>query len=260
MDISKDLEKVNSELTDISTEIEALLERQQFLLTRKLRLETLSVHENAGSASATETDTTNWSAPDFPWSVELEKTREKLFKISRFRPLQLECINVTMSGRDCVLIMPTGGGKSLCFQLPAVISKGITLVVSPLVSLMEDQLMALKELNIKSAMLNASCSKEQVNSVQSAMVDKNSDLKLLYVTPEKISKSKRFMAKLEKTFQGKVYYDVTNGCLHFGNSLPVSTVSVSLCLSSCLSVYLCLCLSQFVTPEPHSALTSLSSS
>ena len=66
---------------------------------------------------------------------------------------------------------------------------------------MEDQFMALKKLNIESALLNSKCSEEEVSSVQSAMVDK-SGLKLLYVTPEKIAKSKRFMAKLEKMFEG----------------------------------------------------------
>jgi ATP-dependent DNA helicase Q1 len=100
--------------------------------------------------------------------------------------------------------MPTGGGKSLCFQLPAVISKGLTLVVSPLVSLMEDQLMALERLQIKSAMLSAGSSREKVNSVHADMLDKKSGLKLLYVTPEKIAKSKRFMAKLEKCYDGMV--------------------------------------------------------
>ena len=68
---------------------------------------------------------------------------------------------------------------------------------------MEDQIMALKELKIESSFLNSNCSKEEVNAVHNAMLDKKSELKLLYVTPEKIAKSKRFMAKLEKTFEGK---------------------------------------------------------
>ena len=87
-------------------------------------------------------------------------------------------MKASMAGKDCILIMPTGGGKSLCFQLPSVICKGMTLVISPLISLMEDQLMALKELRIESALLNSKCSKEEVSSMQSAMVDK-SGLKLL---------------------------------------------------------------------------------
>ena len=97
--------------------------------------------------------------------------------------------------------MPTGGGKSLCYQLPAMISDGFSLVVSPLVSLMEDQLISVKSLGIESCMLNASSSKDEVNRVQSAMIDKQSGLKLLYVTPEKLAKSKRFMSKLEKSHE-----------------------------------------------------------
>ena len=100
--------------------------------------------------------------------------------------------------------MPTGGGKSLTFQLPALLSPGFTLVISPLVSLMEDQLMSLQEYNINACLLNAGCSKEHVNSVHNKMITKDSGLKILYVTPEKIAKSKRFMAKLEKAYAGMV--------------------------------------------------------
>ena len=61
---------------------------------------------------------------DFPWSSKVEQVRQKIFKINSFRLWQLETINVTLAGHDCILIMPTGGGKSLCYQLPAVISDG----------------------------------------------------------------------------------------------------------------------------------------
>ena len=62
---------------------------------------------------------------DFAWSKKLEDLRNSAFKISKFRPLQLQTMNATLSGKDCILIMPTGGGKSLCFQLPALVSKGL---------------------------------------------------------------------------------------------------------------------------------------
>ena len=61
---------------------------------------------------------------DFPWSSQVEQVRTEIFKIDSFRQWQLETINVTLSGHDCILIMPTGGGKSLCYQLPALISDG----------------------------------------------------------------------------------------------------------------------------------------
>ncbi len=61
---------------------------------------------------------------DFSWSSKVDEVRTEIFKINSFRHLQLETINVTLSGLDCILIMPTGGGKSLCYQLPAMISDG----------------------------------------------------------------------------------------------------------------------------------------
>ena len=211
MELSKELDEIDTELQEIETQIESLLERQQFLQSRKELIQSQicshldSSETTISSSSKKKESNKDWSGKDFPWSQNVETAREDIFNIKTFRPLQLECINATMSGSDCILIMPTGGGKSLCFQLPAVISKGITLVVSPLISLIEDQLMALKELKIDSTFLNANCSKGEVNAVHHAMVDKKSDLKLLYVTPEKIAKSKRFMAKLEKTYEGTVH-------------------------------------------------------
>ena len=80
---------------------------------------------------------------------------------------------------------------------------GVTLVITPLVSLMEDQLMALHDLNIAAEMLNASATKEDVNRVHNAMTDAKAPMKLLYVTPEKLAKSKRFMAKVQKMYEMK---------------------------------------------------------
>ena len=85
---------------------------------------------------------------DFPWSNQLKSKLQDVFKMNTFRPLQLSAINAFLSGHDVLVIMPTGGGKSLCYQLASLVDfkgktpetrKGFTLVVSPLVSLMEDQ-------------------------------------------------------------------------------------------------------------------------
>lgn len=143
----------------------------------------------------------DWEGGHFEWSEEVHLILKSQFKLDSFRSLQSSTINATLSNEDVILIMPTGGGKSLCYQLPALIRPGVSLVISPLVSLMEDQLLAVKNLGIESAMLKASSSREEVNRVHASMTDAKSSLKLLYVTPEKLSKSKRFMAKLEKMYE-----------------------------------------------------------
>src|SRR3972149_5224804 len=80
----------------------------------------------------------------------------KRFGLSAFRPGQRDAVETVMSGRDCLCVMPTGGGKSLCYQLPAVIRQGLTLVVSPLIALMKDQVDQLRERQIPAASINSS--------------------------------------------------------------------------------------------------------
>jgi ATP-dependent DNA helicase Q1 len=141
--------------------------------------------------------------------------------MTSFRALQLETINVTLSQLDCIVVMPTGGGKSLCFQLPAVVDPGLTLVVSPLVSLVEDQLWYLKSVGINADTLNASSSKDDVKRIHSDMCDMQSTLKLLYVTPEKLAKSKMFMNKLQKSYEMKRFtrlvIDEVHCCSTYGH-------------------------------------------
>jgi ATP-dependent DNA helicase Q1 len=131
-----------------------------------------------------------------------------------------------MSGTDCICIMPTGGGKSLCFQLPAICTShlghsSITLVVSPLVSLVEDQLWQLARLNIHAETLNASSSKDQVKRVHDQMLDKHASLRILYVTPEKLAKSKMFMNKLQRMYElsrfGRLVIDEVHCCSTYGH-------------------------------------------
>lgn len=196
--IRLEIAKIESQLESSQIKINELLKEQEILYARKELLEEQLNHEEEEVLHLLK----DWSRADFEWSKEVDLLRKTVFKIDEFRPLQLNCINVTLSNVDCILIMPTGGGKSLCFQLPALVSNGFTLVVSPLVSLMEDQLMALKAYNIKASLLNASSSREHVNTTHKEMITENSGLKILYVSPEKIAKSKRFLAKLEKAYEG----------------------------------------------------------
>lgn len=216
-DYKKELAEVKKELAEVEDEIESLLQRQSKLLDRKDELE--SILRQSTSKSAEKND--QWEKSDFKWSRELEQKLQSVFKIQQLRPMQLQTMNLTMSGKDCILIMPTGGGKSLCFHLPALLSKGVTLVVSPLVSLMEDQVMALQTYNVEAEMLNASTPKDKLKQIQDAMIDKRAPLKLLYVTPEKLAKSKRFMAKLEKMYQlgrfSRLVIDEVHCCSQWGH-------------------------------------------
>lgn len=88
------------------------------------------------------------------------------FGHSEFRGKQLETIEAVLSGKDCFCLMPTGGGKSVCYQIPALASKGIVLVVCPLIALMENQVMALKEKGISAEYLSSTQSTQAKNKVK----------------------------------------------------------------------------------------------
>lgn len=217
----KELEEIKEQLDDIEIQIEALLQTQSDLAARKEQLESLIQTSSVSTAPQSQDNSQKWDSEDFQWSAALKQKMKSVFGISELRPMQLQTMNVTMSGKDCILIMPTGGGKSLCFQLPALLSKGVTLVVSPLVSLMEDQVIALENYNVDAVMLNASTDRNRVTAVQNAMTDKTATMKLLYVTPEKLAKSKRFMAKLEKMYAmgrfSRLVIDEVHCCSQWGH-------------------------------------------
>ncbi|ESQ35756.1 hypothetical protein EUTSA_v10006602mg [Eutrema salsugineum] len=138
-----------------------------------------------------------WSSSDFPWTRKLEVSNKKVFGNHSFRPNQREIINATMSGSDVFVLMPTGGGKSLTYQLPALICKGITLVISPLVSLIQDQIMNLLQANIPAASLSAGMEWAEQLKIFQELSSEHSKYKLLYVTPEKVAKSDSLLRHLE---------------------------------------------------------------
>lgn len=108
----------------------------------------------------------------------------EVFGYDQFRPMQEEVIASVLGPRDTFVLMPTGGGKSLCFQIPALVKEGTAIVVSPLISLMKDQVRALTESGVSAAFLNSSLSDAEAGKVLRAL--QSGFLKLLYVAPERL--------------------------------------------------------------------------
>ncbi len=109
---------------------------------------------------------------------------KKYFGYDHFRPLQADIIQAIYEGRDALVLMPTGGGKSICYQIPAITLDGLTLVVSPLIALMKDQVEGLGANGIPAAFMNSSLNAAQQHNVETALL--NGHIKLLYVSPEKL--------------------------------------------------------------------------
>lgn len=186
-----------------------------------------------------------WKSPkDFAWSPYVPELARHFFNLDGFRPGQLETINATLSQRDVFMIAATGHGKSLTYQLPALLHDSFTLVISPLVSLSRDQVLGLADKGIKAAMVSAQTPKDEEKQILDEMLFGSAgsgvagaskaagkmplapgarasgppdyaaylknlsddeglydgSLRLVYVTPEKLNKSKRFLNHLEKCY------------------------------------------------------------
>lgn len=178
----------------------------------------------------------------WPWADTIYETLKKVWGIESFRLNQEAVCNAVLSNRDVLVIMPTGGGKSLTYQLPALLSDGTTLVISPLVALMADQYLHLQNLGVPAEMLNASTSRQEASLIMKRLVHPTSQqtdqsthtkgkrpasrnelepIKLCYVTPEKIAKSKTFVATLQKMYESKrlkrIIIDEAHCCSSMGH-------------------------------------------
>src|SRR4051812_1821356 len=116
--------------------------------------------------------------------MQLQAALKKHFGYDAFRPLQEEIVRDALAGRDVFALMPTGGGKSLCFQLPALLRDGLTIVVSPLISLMKDQVDALQASGVSATFLNSTLDGPEAKARLRGLY--NGDFRLLYVAPERL--------------------------------------------------------------------------
>jgi ATP-dependent DNA helicase RecQ len=117
----------------------------------------------------------------------IKEILKNIFGYDRFRPLQMEIISSILNKKDALVVMPTGGGKSLCYQLPALILNGLTVVVSPLISLMKDQVDQMTQLGVEAVLLNSSITRQEYN--ENIHRIREGKVKLLYVAPETLLKN-----------------------------------------------------------------------
>ncbi|TFZ81421.1 DEAD/DEAH box helicase, partial [Candidatus Macondimonas diazotrophica] len=114
-----------------------------------------------------------------PPAATAESLLQEVYGYAAFRGQQRAIIDTVAGGRDAFVLMPTGGGKSLCYQIPALLRRGVGVVVSPLIALMADQVAALRQLGIAAAYLNSTLSPEEQAATETALL--NGELSLVYI-------------------------------------------------------------------------------
>lgn len=144
---------------------------------------------------------------------ELQQLLKKFFGYSEFRPLQAEIIQHILQKKDALVLMPTGGGKSICYQLPAIYLPGITLVISPLIALMKDQVEGLIANGIPAASLNSMMSDSEQQQVKQLCIQ--GKIKLLYISPERVkAEADWFLPRLDISL---IAIDETHCVSHWGH-------------------------------------------
>jgi len=175
----------------------------------------------------------------------LQQHLQQTFQLQAFRPGQQAVIDALLAGRSALAVFPTGGGKSLCYQLPALMFSGVTLVVSPLIALMKDQVDQLHRLGIAAARLDSSVDAEQLQNIYRGLDD--GSIKLLYVAPERLA-NERFLARLKRLSISMMAVDEAHCVSEWGHNFRPDYLKLAQ-LASDLNVGRVLALTATATPQ-----------
>jgi len=146
-----------------------------------------------------------------------------VFGYHSFRGDQEAAIAAALGGHDSLVLQPTGGGKSVCYQIPAILMDGVTLVVSPLIALMQDQVAALRQLGIDAAFLNSTLSGEEQSAIYRRLA--TGEIKLLYVAPERLMQA-RTIQRLQAVNVGLIAIDEAHCVSQWGHDFRVDYLSL----------------------------------
>ena len=150
-------------------------------------------------------------------SAELRDVMKRYWGYSIFRPLQEEAMSSVLDDRDSLVVLPTGGGKSLCFQVPAVLREGLTLVVSPLISLMKDQVDALNAVGVTARSIHSGLNPEERRETNDAI--RSGTVRLLYVAPER-AVMPNFMDYMREHRLSRIVLDEAHRVRPLAHALP----------------------------------------
>ncbi|KAH9930482.1 ATP-dependent DNA helicase [Epithele typhae] len=203
----KMLQELDKEIVDVEAQMESLemlldtLRERKKVVMEQIKTADMYLSSNKGKNKAiADID----YRTEFEWSPALRERLRSVFGFQEFRSCQAGICNACMDKRNIVVIMPTGGGKSLGYQLPALMVAGCTVVISPLLSLIHDQILHLREAGVNAVMLTSTTPKPEQTLTFRKLEEMSerrsdpSDIKLLYVTPEKIAKSNLLKSVFQK--------------------------------------------------------------